>query len=791
MDVTSLQTLEFSRILAEVCEACMTSEAPDALNVEPILTHRQALQSLQDEVRPFLTLLVRSGDLPASDFPPVAQALDRCAPEGSTLEGAELKALARYLSSVSAWKRFLTARQESELSVWALRLGDHTTLAQSIHRVLDAAGQVIEEAVPELVHLRGEISRSRNEIDQTARGFLRDVQQHDLWQDSQPTQKDGRTVLPLKSNFKGRIPAVVHEASASGATLFVEPYELVEKNNRLVENQAAWKVELLRLFRQLSSEVREKRDELLTTVANLTWLDQLLARARWGHRHRGEFPQLAAKKEGWQLLQARHPLLGQLAVPIDLVMPQGTSVLLVSGPNTGGKTVTLKTVGLLSLLHQFGLPLPAAAESRLPLWDAVFTDVGDHQSLDQALSTFSSHMNRMATIVHGTTSDTLVLLDEMASGTDPQEGGALGMSFLDHFLELGATVLGTTHHGALKNYAFTRPRVKNAAVEFDAAQNRPTYRILPDVPGTSFALETAQRVGIPQNLVDRARQILEGGETDVARVIATLRDKQMEILAREKELAAKEQGFQESRRKTDLQILKLRQREFELKQAGLGEVNRFLIESRKGFEKLVKDIREGALSTQKIKEVRQFLAETEGRMVAENTELKAQQAKAAYSESVVEVDSQPPDQWLPGLSVSIEPDNLRGKLVRKAGKTNWVVAVGQINLTVDARKLRILQQTTPLRQKVEISTSGVGSSEPAVFSLDLRGNRLQEALDRLQKQVDLALLAGLNEFSIIHGLGEGVLQKGVQDYLRGRSDVKKFFFSHPEEGGFGKTIVQL
>ena len=282
MDVTSLQTLEFSRILAEVCEGCMTSEAPDALNVEPILTHRQALQSLQDEVRPFLTLLVRSGDLPASDFPPVAQALDRCAPEGSTLEGAELKALARYLSSVSAWKRFLTARQESELSVWALRLGDHTTLAQSIHRVLDAAGQVIEEAVPALVHLRGEISRSRNEIDQTARSFLRDVKQHDLWQDSQPTQKDGRTVLPLKSNFKGRIPAVVHEASASGATLFVEPYELVEKNNRLVENQAAWKVELLRLFRQLSAEVREQRDELLTTVANLTWLDQLLARARWG-----------------------------------------------------------------------------------------------------------------------------------------------------------------------------------------------------------------------------------------------------------------------------------------------------------------------------------------------------------------------------------------------------------------------------------------------------------------------------------------------------------------------------
>ena len=791
MDLTTFQTLEFSRILAQVCERCMTAEASDALHLEPILTKRQPLQILQDEVRPFLNLLVRSGELPISDFPPVAVALDRCAPEGSTLEGPDLKALARYLTSVSAWKRFLATQEEPELSVWALRLGDHSKLAQSIHRVLDATGQVIEEAVPALVHLRGEISRSRNDIDQTAKGFLRDAQQHDLWQDSQPTQKDGRTVLPLKSNFKGRIPAIVHEASSSGATLFIEPYELVEKNNRLVENQAAWKVELLRLFRQLSAEVREHREELRNTVANLTWLDRLLARARWGHGHQGEFPQLALQNQGWQLLQARHPLLGNQAVPIDLAMPEGTSVLLVSGPNTGGKTVTLKTVGLLSLLHQFGLPLPAAPESRLPLWDAIFTDVGDHQSLDQALSTFSSHMNRMATIVRGTTGDSLVLLDEMASGTDPQEGGALGMSFLDHFLELGATVLGTTHHGALKNYAFTRPRVKNAAVEFDATQNRPTYRILPDVPGTSFALETAQRVGIPQNLVDRARQILEGGETDVARVITTLRDKQKEIQVREKELAAREQSFQDTRRKTDLQVLKLRQREAELKQAGLGEVNRFLVESRKGFERLVKDIREGELSTQKIKEVRQFLAEAEGRMVAETEQLKAQQAEEAQTESTVEVDSKPPQLWQPGQSVSVDPDHRQGKLVRKAGKSNWVVAVGQINLTVDVRQLRALRQTILPHRKVEIFTSGVGGNEPAVFSLDLRGQRLQAALDRLQKQVDLALLAGLNEFSIIHGLGEGVLQKGVQDYLRGRSDVKKFFFSHPEEGGFGKTIVQL
>lgn len=791
LDPVTAEALEFPRILHQAAGFCMTEEGRARLLLEPVLTDPAALETLKREVKPWLELLVRSGEVPAADFPGVERALERCGPEGSSLDGKELKALARYLSSAAAWKRFLAASEREELKLWALRLSDFSVLAQALHRVLDTDGAVIEDHVPALVHLRGEISRSRADIEATARSFLRDSDQREFWQDTTATQKDGRTVLPLKANFKGRVPAVVHEASGSGQTLFVEPYELVDKNNRLVENQSAWRAELLKLFKELTAKVREHRAEIKTLVENLTRLDLLWGRARWGHSVKGSLVQAGRPGEPWALIQARHPLLGASAVPIDLRVPAETSVLLLSGPNTGGKTVSLKTAGLLSLLHQTGLPVPAAPETVLPVWDGVWTDIGDHQSLDQALSTFSSHMTRMAQVFAGATGRSLVLLDEMASGTDPLEGGALGMSFLDHFLETGTTVFGTTHHGALKNYAYTRPRVRNAAVEFDDASGRPTYRILPDVPGPSHALETAARVGIPEALVARARKILEGGETDVASVIKTLRDKQLELKSREDEVAAKERDFREDRRKTDLLRLKLRQRETELKEAGLGEMNRFLADSRRTFERLVQDIREGQLSAERIKEVRAFLSATGASLDEQRRALEAEELELSREEAP---EPQPPAGspvlgFLEGRDVYVEPGNRRGTLVRRAGKGKWVVSMGAVKMTLDEAKLRVVQVQSPKR-KPEVHTTYTPDAPPA-FSLDLRGFRLEDALQAVEKQVDRALLAGLNEFSIVHGLGEGVLQKGVQEYLKNRREVKKYFFSHPEEGGFGKTVVQL
>lgn len=797
MDLTTGQTLDFFRIRDQVAGFCLTEEAKKLLQEESVLTETGALNLLRDEVKPFLDLLVRSGELPASDFPPVALALDHCAPEGSVLDGSQLKALARYATSAALWKRYLASREEKALQVWALRLADFSVLADQIHRVFDSQGEIIEDAVPSLVRLKGELSRTRTEIDQTARHWLKDSGNHDLWSGNNPTQKDGRTVLPLKTNFKGRIGAVVHDASASGATLYVEPYDLVEKNNKLVEVSNAWRAEVVKILRDFSAQVRDHREAFLTLTENMTRLDLYLSRARWGHAVKGAFPQMTKPGRPWKLVQARHPLLGETAVPINLELAEGVKVLLISGPNTGGKTVSLKTAGLLSLLHQFGLPIPAAPETILPVWDQVMTDIGDGQSLDQALSTFSSHMKRMAQILDTATDRSLVLLDEMASGTDPLEGGALGMSFLDCFLARGVSVLGTTHHGALKNFAYTKPGVKNASVEFDPAGHRPTYRILADVPGSSHALETAERVGIPADLVAQARSIIEGGETDVAEVIRNLKEKQLELRAREKEVEEKEQKFREEKRKNDLLQLRVKQYEGELKAQGLGEMNRFLAESRRQFEALVKEIREGSLTAEKIKEVRAFLDQTQGEAESQKERLHQEELQRALDtpEDDKEDSLPPPPEWKGGMEVWVEPGRQRGTVVRTAGKGQVLVAVGAVRMTVKEAQLRPVGPKTMAKvkpkTKVEVFTSESTGGLSPVFTLDLRGQRLEEALLGLEKQIDLALLKGLTEFSVIHGLGEGVLQKGVQDYLKNRREVKSFFFSRPEEGGFGKTIVQL
>ena len=314
------------------------------------------------------------------------------------------------------------------------------------------------------------------------------------------------------------------------------------------------------------------------------------------------------------------------------------------------------------------------------------------------------------------------------------------------------------------------------------------------MPGPSHALETAARVGIPEALVARARTILEGGETDVASVIKSLRDKQLELKAREDELAAKERDFREDRRKTDLLRLKLKQHEAELKLSGLGEMNRFVAESRRTFERLVQDIREGQLTTERIKEVRAFLADTGASLDGQKSALEAEAIERSREEAEPE-PSLPPGTpvlgFAEGRDVYVEPGNRRGTLVRKSGKGKWVVSMGSVKLTLEETKMRVVQTQSAGRKKPEVHTTSFTPDEPPAFSLDLRGFRLEEAVQAVEKQVDRALLAGLGEFSIVHGLGEGVLQKGVQEYLRGRRDVKKFFFSHPEEGGFGKTVVQL
>ncbi len=784
MDITTLTSLEFSRLRAQIASLCLTEEGKDLLlSSFPEMTQAGVID-LRLQVAPCLAL--QGAELPAGDFPAVDDLLGRTAPEGAVLEGRELKALARYLSSVTAWKAFL-GRQESEITRhWAARWGDFSQLCNHLHYVLNAEGSLIEEHIPSLMRLKGEISQARGDIDKTARNWLKDATKAEFWQTDTPAEKDGRTVLPLKSNFKGRVPAVVQEVSGSGATVFVEPWDLVEKNNRLKEAQEAWRLEVSRLLREWTGMVRVLREPILATMTALAEWDTYWARARWGHAQRGVFPAIASSG-AWALRQARHPLLGPQAVPIDVGCEAAVKALLISGPNTGGKTVTLKTVGLLSLLNQWGVPIPLSEDSQLPVWDSIWTDIGDPQSMDEALSTFSGHMARMATILKQATSASLVLLDELGSGTDPEEGGALAVAFLEHFVRQGCAVLATTHHGGLKTHAWQTPGFQNASVDFDLASERPTYRILPGIPGSSHAFETARRVGIPAQLVEQALSWRHGG-ADTAQMLLRLQETQQQLREREQHLGQREKDFREVQRQTDLLRLRLRQKEAELKAQGAVDVKRFVQASRKEFEHLVQQIRTGELSKEKIKEVREFLTQTE--QTAHQTEQAAlEQQKDAKPLETLEPEELGADLAL-GRSVRIPSRDLEGVVEAWSGKKNVLVRVGNLRMTFSRDELMPVKKRPRPAPRVEIFTSGVADSKP-VMTLDLRGQRLETALENLERQLDLALMQGLSEFSVIHGLGDGILQKGVQEYLKTRKEVQKFFFSRPEEGGFGKTVVQL
>ncbi len=500
--------------------------------------------------------------------------------------------------------------------------------------------------------------------------------------------------------------------------------------------------------------------------------------------------------------------------------------MIITGPNTGGKTVSLKTVALFALLNQSGWPVPACEGTALPIFDVVGCDIGDEQSLDQSLSTFSGHMKNIAGILATATSQSLVLLDELGSGTDPQEGSAIAMAVLDRLLETGAFVLTTTHHGILKNYGYTHPACVNASVDFDQNTLSPTYRILMGVPGESHALDIAARNGLDPDIVAIARSYLAEERADVSALIKGLTAKHEELAVFEVEKRAEESALREKRRKTDLRELQLRQRENELREQGYRRLDSLLAESRKQLENLVREIREGEMTREKTLQVKAWMAELDEVVSGEYEGLEAArretgELRASFDEErrlddearAREAASAPktrargksahaprssqatPDvipDLAPGVEVYIGAARRRGTLVREEKNGKWIVAAGPMRMTVAAADLSAVpvSRGASAAVSIDIQTDMGGDDVPA-FELRLIGMREEEAIKALSRQLDLASMKGLKEFSIVHGKGHGILQTAVHETLKAYAAVSDYAFARPEDGGTGKTIVRL
>ena len=595
MDRHAVALLEFARVRAELAELCLSAAGAAHLAAEEFVAAAAAHAELLGEVGALRELLEADRVPATSDLPDVADAVALLSKEGTVLEPDAAARLGRFLHSAGALHRALRprGRGDSAMARIAPLLAPAAAVAAlpaKIFRVVDPDGSIRERQLPSLAAIRGRIRRLERDVELAARRYLTAPEYRTVLNGDRATERGGRTVLPVKANHQGRIRGVVHEVSSSGATVFIEPEESVHAGHRVAAEELAYRRELRRIMRELTAEIAAHRQEVGATMAAIAHFDARFARARYARLHR-----CVALQHGSgtiDLRAARHPLLGAEAVPIDIRWGAGRRVLIITGPNTGGKTVALKTVGLLALMNQFGMEVPAAPGSALPLFDEVLCDIGDEQSIAQSLSTFSGHVRQLAHILASASERSLVLLDELGAGTDPEEGVTLAMAVLDDLIVRGALVAVSTHHGALKNYGYVNPAVENAAMEFDLQSLRPTYRLLLGIPGESHALEIARRQGIAEEVVAAARRYLAEGRSDTGEIIRSLTARQHELRGVAEEQEQSQLELERRLRATAARERELAAREQELHAAEARELRVFLSSSRQQLEGAIRELRE-------------------------------------------------------------------------------------------------------------------------------------------------------------------------------------------------------
>jgi DNA mismatch repair protein MutS2 len=776
MDEHALELLEFPRVLDELAGLCASPVGAELIRGQGFLSDRAALDERLALSLEFRAVLESGVTMPGLDFPELGDSLRMLGKEGLQLEGEELAAIGRWILSGLKLRRLVDTTRPAGGPLAALAAGipDLAPLSRRIFHVLDPEGTLREKQIPSLAAIRERIRRYRDDADRSLRSIIDEHAGKGYWQTTTPTQRDGRVVLPLKAQHKGKVRGIVHEMSSSGSTVFIEPLEIVEKNNAIVQEENLYRVEMRRILKELTAAVSGQADAIDALVRHVALVDTYQARARYAIQH--SCRRAEPDPRALDLREARHPLLGSRVVPLSVRVDADQRILIITGPNTGGKTVSLKTVGLMALMNQFGVEIPAAEGSTLPLFDSVFADIGDEQSIEQSLSTFSAHVKNLAGIVREAGPRSLVLLDELGAGTDPQEGVALAMALLDHFMATGCRVLVSTHHGILKNYGATRPGAQNASMGFDRDTFAPTYRILMGVPGESHALEIARRTGMPEGVMAAAFSYLDDERTDISHLVSHLAERHQKLSVAEEEQKALERELMERRSRAEQKELTLREKELELRRHGLAELRDFIGQARKDWERL-----RGKSGSPDGAEFQRLAASIQARIEEEETMIELERESLAPASSF-EVSE--------GMDVVIARTGRPGRVLRRDKGKRWVVETETLRLSLLPGELR----PAPKKGReptVSVQFTAAGQMDTPVLELYLIGMRVEEAMKQVERQVDAAMMHSLKEFSIVHGKGEGKLRTAIHAYLKGLPLVSDFRFSKPEEGGYGKTIVTL
>jgi len=790
--------LEYPRIMENAASHSVSEEAAAVIkNSQPV--YDEGAEEIKKRVSAIYSLIKSSNDEPRSWLPSIGFLFPKIETQGAVLDLDEVLAIALFIERGEELRNWVIKERGSRDQ----ETGERRTLfamlenecfpgcgpvAAEIFKIIDREGNLRD--IPVLCAIKKRIGSLEKELKNAVLSYASDDEYKRMLQSPLPSQRDGRAVLAVKANFRGRIRGIVHEVSSSGQTIFVEPIDVVEKNNEIIVEKRNLDAEIQKILRELTGKISEYHESLKKFHLTIIELECIRAKASYSAAAKGIF---AKNADGQSLIlkQARHPMLKR-AVPINIEMNGGIRTLIITGPNTGGKTVALKTLGLLAMMNQSGLALPLDEGSALPVFDGIYADIGDEQSINQSLSTFSAHITNISAITAHAAESSLVLLDELGSGTDPEEGGAIAMAILDFLIDKKSRMIITTHHGILKHYGYTRPCVENASVEFDACTLSPTYKIINGLPGESRALDIAAANGLDAEIVDRARKYIDEEKSDISAMIRGLEEKQRELAGLARTSEQEQNRLKEEKRKADLKELQLRQKEAELKRESVGKLQSFLRESRKTLENLVRELKEGEVDREKTLKVKEFLNELAHN--AENESAALDEEERAIREQFLNTDeiSHTCAAFAPGMEVFAGPSKQRGSIIRAGKKTgggnSWLVEIGSLKMNFPETDLI---PASPAKAASVSWAAEYDSSGSAVFELKVIGMRLEEATETLRRQIEAASLSGLKTFSVIHGKGSGILQKGIHDYLKKDPAVADYYFSRLELGGFGRTEVIL
>jgi DNA mismatch repair protein MutS2 len=773
---TAIRKLEFDRILDRLKQLVVSEPGRELAGLLLPSTSPESIQRELSRVSEAKELLIAEGSVPLDGIKSIAAALKKSSIKNHVLTSKELLDIASTLRVARGVASFTSKRQKNypQLAASASVLFYDKVVEYNILECIDEDGKIRDTASKELRRIRQEIISTADLLRKNLGSILKRISEKEFLQEEIITTRDGRMVIPVKVEHKNHVPGFIHSSSASGATVFIEPAETLTLNNALTELHLAEQRETTRILAGLSLQVQSIRERLEQTLGQLATLDLIFAKAKQSIEILGNPAALPATSR-LRLSGARHPVLLQKhrreeIVPLDLELGEDVRTLIITGPNAGGKSVAMKTVGLLALCNQAGLHIPASPESEMCLFEDIFVDIGDEQSIENDLSTYTSHLLCLRDILQRADTHSLVMIDEIGAGTDPAEGGALAAAVLKDLTERGAMTIATTHHGMLKAFAHETPGVSNASLEFDQETLKPTYKFRSGLPGSSYALELAKRLELPEALIDRARELVGDEKVKLEQLLSDLERQSQQYRAQIQEVSAERDRLDSLVRMYDQKMKDLRKEMQFIRKQAVDEAQDLVRGAQALIERSIKEIRESAAAKLVVRSARESIGKLREEMAGLN------------------VEDQP-----------VEPQDLcLGDTVRfkEGSQTGEIIDIKHPFATVLSGDARLRVKVSELmkvndRQAVSPAAPAALYRPEGKSEIDVRGLLGDEALPKLQRFLDDAMVAGLHRVDIIHGKGTGALRRKVGDFLKTYPHIKSCRLGEWNEGGTGVTVVEL